>query len=303
MKGNLIHLGLVVGLDYKNPYLNPYEEFQRLKTHPEIKKILQGGECISYGARCLNEGGLHAVPQLHFPGGMLAGCSAGFLNVAKIKGSHNAMKTGMMAAEEIFAKHQASDGDIGGEQISSIQQSFEDSWVHEELHQTRNFKSGFDKGLFHGLAHGAFTQYTTKGREPWTLAHKKKDAEYTEPKSQHKEIEYPKHDDVLTFDLLTNLTRSGTNHDHDQPSHLRIKEGQENTPSNISWKQFAAPEQRFCPAKVYEYIEDDEKPGEAKLQINAQNCLHCKCCSIKMPREYIDWNVPEGSGGPSYSGM
>ena len=157
MKPNLIHLGLVVGLDYKNPYLNPYEEFQRLKMHPEIKKILDGGECISYGARVLNEGGLHAVPQLHFPGGLMAGCSAGVLNVAKIKGSHNAMKTGMMAAEEIFAKFKDKEGDIGGMQLDGYQKKFELSWVHDELHQTRNFKSGFDKGLYAGMIHGGLT--------------------------------------------------------------------------------------------------------------------------------------------------
>ena len=168
---------------------------------------------------------------------------------------------------------------------------------------TRNFKSGFSKGLYAGLAHGGLVQHITKGKEPWTLAHRKRDSEFTEEKSKHKEIQYPKHDGVLTFDLLTNLQRSGTNHDHDQPSHLKIKQGSESIPENVSWKNFAGPEQRFCPAKVYEFHEDEEKPGEAKLTINAQNCLHCKCCSIKMPQEYIDWNVPEGGGGPSYSGM
>ena len=303
MKPNLVHLGLVVGLDYKNPYLNPYEEFQRLKTHPEIRKVLEGGECISYGARVLNEGGYHAVPKLHFPGGMLAGCGAGFLNVAKIKGSHNAMKTGMMAAEEIFKVHQNEETELEKADISSFQNAYKDSWVHDELFTSRNFKSGFDKGLYRGLVHGGLTQLLTKGKEPWTLPHKTPDSETTEPKANHKEIVYPKHDGKLTFDLLTNLTRSGTNHDHDQPSHLKIKAGSDDIPSEISWKTYGAPEQRFCPAKVYEYIEDEEKPGEAKLQINAQNCLHCKCCSIKMPKEYIDWNVPEGSGGPSYSGM
>jgi electron-transferring-flavoprotein dehydrogenase len=174
--------------------------------------------------------------------------------------------------------------------------------VHDELYASRNFKGGFTKGLYFGLGHGGFTQFITKGKEPWTLSTKVPDSAKTEPKSKHKPIEYPKPDGKITFDLLTNLTRSGTNHDHDQPSHLKIKQGHESTPSSISWKEFAAPEQRFCPAKVYEYIED-EQTGEAKLQINAQNCLHCKCCSIKMPKEYIDWNVPEGGGGPSYSGM
>lgn len=184
MKPNLIHLGLVVGLDYKNPYLNPYEEFQRLKLHPEIRKILEGGECISYGARCLNEGGLHAVPQLHFPGGLLAGCNAGFLNVAKIKGSHNAMKSGILAAEEIYKKLNE-DEDLSSSDMSGYQDAFKKSWIHDELKVSRNFKSGFDKGLYAGLVHGGFTQLFTKGNEPWTLAHKKRDSETTEEASKH----------------------------------------------------------------------------------------------------------------------
>ena len=261
MTGGLIHIGLVVGLDYKNPYLNPYEEFQRLKTHPEIKKVLEGGECISYGARVLNEGGYHAVPQLHFPGGMLAGCSAGFLNVAKIKGSHNAMKSGMMAAEEIFEKFHKGE-ELQEADLSGYQERYKKSWVHDELFASRNFKSGFEKGLYRGLVHGGLTTMITKGKEPWTLAHKKLDSEYTETKDKHTEIEYPKHDGKLTFDLLTNLTRSGTIHNDDQPAHLRIKEGMENVPVDISLKKFAGPEQRFCPAKVYEYVDDEKNPGE-----------------------------------------
>mmetsp|Transcript_11143 Transcript_11143/g.18696 ORF Transcript_11143/g.18696 Transcript_11143/m.18696 type:complete len:215 (+) Transcript_11143:902-1546(+) len=214
MAPNLIHLGLVVGLDYKNPYLNPYEEFQKLKTHPSIRKILEGGECISYGARCLNEGGYHAVPQLYFPGGLLAGCSAGFLNVAKIKGSHNAMKTGMLAAESIFDKVQK-DQDLGEVVLDDFQQRYKDSWVHDELFTSRNFKGGFEKGLYAGLLHGGLTQHITKGKEPWTLSHKIRDSETTETKDKHKEIVYPKHDGKLTFDLLENLTRSGTIHEAD----------------------------------------------------------------------------------------
>ena len=184
--------------------------------------------------------------------------------------------------------------------MEGYQDRYKKSWVHDELFTSRNFKGGFEKGLYRGLVHGGFTQFISKGGEPWTFAHKKRDSEYTETKDKHKEILYPKHDGKLTFDLLTNLQRSGTNHDHDQPAHLRIKSGMEGAPE-VSFKKFAGPEQRFCPAKVYEYIEDNK--GEAKLQINAQNCLHCKCCSIKMPQEYINWTVPEGSGGPSYSGM
>lgn len=267
MGPNLVHLGMVVGLDYKNPYLNPYEEFQRVKTHPEFAKVLEGGECISYGARVLNEGGYHAVPRLHFPGGLLAGCSAGFLNVAKIKGSHNAMKTGMLAAEEIFSKFDKGE-DLAEAIMEGYQERYKKSWVHDELFASRNFKGGFEKGLYRGLLHSGLTQMITKGGEPWTFAHKKRDSETTEPKDKHKEIVYPKHDGKLTFDLLTNLQRSGTNHDHDQPAHLRIKKGMEGAPE-VSFKKFGGPEQRFCPAKVYEYIEDEQKPGEAKLQINA----------------------------------
>lgn len=301
MKPNLVHLGMVIGLDYTNPYLNPYEEFQRLKTHKAFRGLLEGGECISYGARVLNEGGFHAIPKLTFPGGMLAGCSAGFLNVAKIKGSHNAMKTGMLAAEAIFEAAKNDNG-LENADIKNYEKNVRNSWVAEELRQSRNFKAGFEKGLWFGLAHGGIIMNLTKGKEPWTWRHTKKDCDSTVPKSQAKKIEYPKHDGKLTFDLLTNLQRSGTNHEHDQPSHLKIKPELADVPQSLSYQTFGAPEERFCPAKVYEYIVD-EATQAPKLQINAQNCLHCKCCSIKMPKEYIDWNVPEGGGGPSYSGM
>ncbi len=198
---NKILIGLVVGLDYTNPYLNPYEEFQQLKTHPEIRKYLEGGQCISYGARVLNEGGYHAIPKLTFPGGMLAGCSAGFLNVMKIKGTHNAMKTGMLAAEAIVEAHETMDG----QELKTYEQKVMSSWVAEELKQSRNFKGGFEKGLIHGLVHGGIVSHITKGREPWTFAHTKPDSAATLPKSMAKPIAYPKHDGKLTFDLLTNL--------------------------------------------------------------------------------------------------
>ena len=257
MEPNLIHLGMVVGLDYKNPYLNPYEEFQKLKTHAEIRKVLEGGECIQYGARVLNEGGYHAIPKLTFPGGMLAGCSAGFLNVAKIKGSHNAMKTGMLAAEAIYDNFSKNDGEVTGEELTKYEDSVRSSWVADELKETRNFKSGFERGLWFGLAHGGLISHITKGKEPWTLAHRKLDSETTGLKDLHKVIEYPKPDGKLTFDLLTNLTRSGTSHDHDQPSHLVIKDGLDSIPADVSLAKFGGPEQRFCPARVYEYVEDE----------------------------------------------
>jgi electron-transferring-flavoprotein dehydrogenase len=300
MAPDLIHVGLVVGLDYENPYLNPYELFQQYKTHPEIKKVLQGGECLSYGARALNEGGYHAIPKLSFPGGMLAGDSAGFLNVSKIKGAHNAIKSGMVAAESIYDEV-TQGGEIAGKDLVNYEKNIRSSWIVKELKESRNFKGGFDRGLWAGLLHGKVITMT-KGREPWTLRHKVKDSDSTKPKEHYQPIEYPKKDGKLTFDLLTNLARSGTNHDHDQPSHLRIKKGMEKVPVEQSLAVYDGPEQRFCPAKVYEYI-TDENTKEAKLQINAQNCLHCKCCSIKTPKEFIDWNVPEGGGGPAYSGM
>ena len=296
MKPDLIHIGLVVGLDYENPYINPYELFQQYKTHPEIRKVLQGGECLSYGARCLNEGGYHAVPKLSFPGGMLVGDSAGFLNVAKIKGAHNAIKSGMIAAESIY-EQVLSGKELEQQDLTQYEKGIQDSWIMKELKESRNFKGGFDKGLWFGLLHGRLIT-STKGKEPWTLKHTVKDTDSTKPKANFTPIEYPKKDGVLTFDLLTNLTRSGTNHEHDQPSHLKIKPGMEKVPVEISLEVIAGPEQRFCPAKVYEYI-TDEKTNTPKLQINAQNCIHCKCCSIKTPKEFIDWNIPEGGGGPN----
>jgi electron-transferring-flavoprotein dehydrogenase len=204
MNPNLIHLGMVIGLDYKNPYLNPYEEFQLVKTHPEMKKFLEGGECISYGARALNEGGYHAIPKLTFPGGMLAGDSAGFLDVSKIKGSHNAMKTGMLAAESIHRHFNRSDGAIDGLELTDYDTSVHDSWVVTELKKSRNFKGGFEKGLWFGMGHGFLTSLT-KGREPYSLTHKHTDATKTADKSKYKPIDYPKKDGVLTFELLTNL--------------------------------------------------------------------------------------------------
>ena len=220
MNPDLVHIGLVVGLDYENPYINPYEEFQKFKTHKEIRKILEGGECLSYGARCINEGGYHAIPKLTFPGGLLVGDSAGFLDVAKIKGSHNAIKSGIMAANSIF--NRVSQGqEIAKEELKDYETTVRGSAFTKELYKSRNFKTGFDRGLWFGLAHGRLTTIT-KGREPWTLVHKVKDSQATKPKVEFKPIQYPKHDGTLTFDLLTNLTRSGTNHEHDQPSHLKV---------------------------------------------------------------------------------
>ena len=297
---DLVLCGLVVGLDYPNPYLNPYEEFQRWKTHPSIQKHFENGECISYGARVLNEGGYHSIPKLTFPGGMLIGCSAGFLNSVKIKGSHTAMKSGMIAAESIFDKLD----DLDSKEVTDYQTNMMDSWVQKELYQVRNVHSAFANwGFVPGILYSGLATHIFKGKEPWTLsAPHSSDSESTQPKDKFNPILYPSHDGVLTFDILTNLQRSGTYHDDDQPSHLKIKPEKTDIPENLSMQIYAAPEQRFCPAGVYEYVEDDNNENP-NLVINAQNCIHCKCCSIKMPHEYIRWTVPEGGGGPNYQVM
>lgn len=292
---------MVVGLDYANPYISPYQEFQRYKQHPRVKALLEGGTCISYGARCLNEGGLQAIPKLTFPGGMISGCAAGFLNVPKIKGSHTAMKTGMLAGEAVAEALFSSEPPL---EITAYEQMVKESWVWEELSQVRNCKPAFKTGLFGGLAYSGTSLLLARGKEPWTFTWNKKDSEYTQPAENFTKIDYPKPDGVLSFDILENLIRSGVNHEHDQPSHLKVKEDQQDTPLEVSLPVYDGPEGRFCPAKVYEYVPDAEKgDGAMKLQINAQNCVHCKCCSIKTPQEFINWTVPEGGGGPQYSAM
>jgi len=298
MEPDLVLVGMVVGLDYKNPYLNPYKEFQRWKHHPAVAKHLEGGECISYGARCLNEGGYHSIPKLTFPGGALIGCSAGFLNSVKIKGSHTAMKSGMLAAEVLHSALINEEGNdsvaVSGEdffsktrptiEIQPYEKALYSSWVGEELKQVRNTHASFHSfgGLLFGLLHTAFSCFISKGKEPWTLRNTKPDSEKTELAEKHTTIEYPKSDGVLSFDLLTNLQRSGTSHEHDQPAHLKVKENLKDVPSEISIKQFAGPEQRFCPAGVYEYTEADVVTGKQELVINAQNCVHCK---------YVDFSI------------
>jgi electron-transferring-flavoprotein dehydrogenase len=315
---NLVLLGLVVGLDYANPYINPYKEFQKWKTHPEVRKHIEGGTCVSYGGRVLNEGGFHSLPKLTFPGGALLGCSAGFLNAVKIKGSHTAIKSGMLAAEAAFEALTSSGvapvaetGEIPSDEapieLTAYEEGVEKSWIHDELYQVRNCHEAFSKwGVGGGMMYTGLAAHVTKGKEPWTFSHDKSDAEMTQPKEYFTPIEYPAPDGVLTFDLLTNLQRSGTYHAEDQPSHLRIKPNLADIPKNISMQTYGAPEIRFCPAGVYEYVENEKAADgepDQKLVINAQNCIHCKCCSIKMPHEYIDWTVPEGGGGPQYQVM
>lgn len=311
MKPNLVLVGFVVGLDYRNPYLSPYEEFQRFKHHPQVAKHLEGGTCVAYGARCLNEGGYNAIPKLTFPGGALIGCSAGFLNSVKIKGSHTAIKSGMLAAEATFDALKDKASVASGAAIEPSETSIEPStygenmkrsWVYKELKAVRNCHGAFQFGVLPGVLYAGASAFVLRGNEPWSLVHKKRDCDYTLPAAQCQPIAYPKPDGKLSFDLLTNLARSGTGHE-DQPSHLKVKPELMDVPAGVSYPTYAGPEQRFCPAKVYEYSDGSEAGGKPQLIINAQNCVHCKCCSIKMPQEYINWTVPEGGGGPNYTVM
>ena len=295
LEGNQVAVGFVIGLDYINPHLSPYMEFQRFKHHPSIAKNLKGGRRISYGARAINEGGYQSIPSLAFNGGMLVGCTAGFLNVPKIKGTHTAMKSGMIAAEEIF---KAIVSEKPPELLEAYPQALEKSWVYEELHKVRNIRPSFHKfNFWGGLMYSALTTYIFRGYEPWTF--KNHDDHSTMGKaSDYKKIEYSKPDGVLSFDRLTNVAFTGTIHEENQPCHLTLKD--KNIPITVNLKDYDMPETRYCPAGVYELV---EKEGEPALQINAQNCIHCKTCDIKDPCQNINWVVPEGGGGPNYQGM
>ncbi|KAL1805013.1 hypothetical protein ACET3Z_028081 [Daucus carota] len=293
MKDRQVSIGLVVALDYHNPYMSPYEEFQKLKNHPAIRTLLEGGTVLQYGARTLNEGGFQSIPYPVFPGGAIIGCSAGFLNVPKIKGSHTAMKSGMLAADSAYkALHE-------GLNMESYWDNLRKSWIWKELYLARNYRPAFDYGLFPGLALSAVEHYILRGRSPLTMKHGKPDHEATKEAQLCSPIEYPKPDGVVSFDIPTSLYRSNTNHDHDQPAHLRLTDP--NIPSLVNLPKYGGPESRYCPARVYEYVPDEK--GQLKLQINAQNCLHCKACDIKDPKQNIKWTVPEGGGGPGYSMM
>jgi len=293
------YVGYVVGLDYENPHLFPFGEFQRFKMHPAIAEMLEGGKRISYGARALNEGGLQSVPDLAFPGGALIGCSAGFLNVAKIKGSHNAMKTGMLAAEAAF------DAVTAGEEtppvLSAYPDAYKKSWVYEELYASRNFRPAFSKfGLWGSMLYSGVDLKVFGGKLPWTFSHKHYDHECLKPAADMPKIDYPKPDGKLSFDRLSSVFISGTNHEEDQPVHLTLKD--ETVPIAHNLAIYDAPEQRFCPAGVYEIVRDDDG-NNPQLQINAQNCVHCKTCDIKDPTQNINWVTPEGAGGPNYPNM
>ena len=296
---NHVAVGFVVGLDYANPHLSPYEEFQRFKTHPKVRGTFAGGRRIAYGARALNEGGLQCLPKLAFPGGALVGCEAGTLNVPKIKGTHTAMKSGMLAAEAAAAAL-AAPAAPGPVDISGYETAFRNSWAWEELHRARNVRPGFKWGLWAGLLHAGVDQLVLRGRAPWTLRHGHRDREATRPAADCAPIAYPRPDGTLTFDRLTNLSYSGVNHEEDQPAHLKLAD--ETVPVATNLAVYDAPEQRYCPAGVYEIVRDDDG-GDARLQINAQNCVHCKTCDIKDPTGNIRWVVPEGGGGPNYPNM
>ncbi|WP_374474579.1 electron transfer flavoprotein-ubiquinone oxidoreductase [Zoogloea sp.] len=295
LENNQVAVGFVVGLDYANPHLSPYEEFQRFKTHPEIRKFFEGGRRIAYGARALNEGGYQSVPRLTFPGGLLIGDTAGFLNVPKVKGTHMAMKSGIEAAEALFA-HLGAEGQTGQECLG-YPERLKQSWLWDELHQVRNIRPSFRWGLWGGIAYSAIDTYVLKGRAPWTLHHH---ADHTQLKkaSECAPIAYPKPDGKISFDRLSSVFISATNHAEEQPCHLRLKDA--SVPISVNLSLYNAPETRYCPAGVYEIVED---PSGPRMQINAQNCLHCKTCDIKDPTQNINWAVPEGGGGPNYPNM
>ena len=292
---NLISFGFVIGLDYSNPWLSPFDEMQRFKTHPEVRKHFEGGRRISYGARALNEGGLQSIPKLSFPGGLLIGDAAGFLNVPKIKGTHTSMKSGMLAAEAV-AEALASDHPA---ELTGYREKLEASWVWEELSKVRNIRPAFAKfGMLGGLLYSGLDTYLLRGKAPWTFHHPHADNETLVEADSAPRIAYPKPDGVLTFDKLSSVFISNTNHEENQPVHLTLLD--ESTPVDVNWKHFRGPEARYCPAGVYEYVGVEE--GAPRLQINAQNCVHCKTCDIKDPTQNINWVTPEGGGGPSYPG-
>lgn len=334
----LVTVGLVVGLDYKNPWISPYQEFQKLKLHPFYRSVLEGGKCISYGARALNEGGYQAVPTLHFPGGVLVGASAGFMNVPKVKGSHTAIKSGMLAAETMYSEvlhvkewidtemaknepekdeDEEEDKDEDEDEdddemvilpeweaidLASFQDAYEKSWIREELYEVRNIRPSFHNklGIWGGLMVSGLCAIVTRGKEPFTLDLGPTDPACSEDASKFKQIEYPKPDGKITFDILTSVSRTGTYHKEDERCHLRVPDQDLEKHALKSYPRFQGIEQRFCPAGVYEYVPDEKAKLGVKFQINSQNCIHCKTCDIKVPTQDINWSVPEGGGGPKY---
>ncbi|MDD3757268.1 MAG: electron transfer flavoprotein-ubiquinone oxidoreductase [Advenella sp.] len=296
LDNNLVVVGMVVGLDYANPWLSPFEEFQRYKTHPSIKPYFENGKRIAYGARALTAGGLLSLPKLVFPGGALVGCEAGFLNASRIKGSHAAIKSGALAAQALY---DALVAERSHDILSDYPIAFEQSWLYQELNKARNFKQWFKKGRTVATIMTGVEQLLFQGKMPWTIHRTKADHECLKPAAECAKIEYPKPDGKITFDRLSSVFISNTNHDENEPIHLTLKNP--DIPVETNLKVYAGPEQRYCPAGVYEFIKDDT--GEDKLQINAQNCVHCKTCDIKDPTQNIVWVAPQGGEGPVYSGM
>ncbi|SCW01419.1 LAFE_0D12156g1_1 [Lachancea fermentati] len=312
----LVTVGLVVGLDYRNPYVSPYQEFQKMKHHPYYENVLSGGKCIAYAARALNEGGLQSIPKLHFPGGLLVGASAGFMNVPKIKGTHTAMKTGMLAAEEMFqcislmptlAELEEQDIEHIVEtpiDLESYENAFKQSWVYDELYEVRNIRPSFSHpllGRLGGMVYSGLDSLVLKGQVAWTFNHHESDAKLTEEAQNFKPIEYPKPDGKISFDILTSVARTGTYHDENEKCHLRVPQQDLEKHAKIAYPKWKGVEARFCPAGVYEYVEEEKSPVGVKFQINGQNCIHCKTCDIKVPTQDIDWVVPEGGDGPKYT--
>ena len=296
LENNQVAVGYVIGLSYQNPYLSPFEEFQRYKTHPQIRPYFEGAKRISYGARAITAGGLQALPKLVFPGGALIGCDAGFLNMSRIKGSHAAIKSGMLAAEATFsALAQGRQHD----ELAAYPAAFEQSWLHDELHVARNVKPWLSKGLYVGSVMTAIDQMILRGRAPWTLRRRHADHQCLKPAAQCKPIVYPKPDGKLTFDRLSSVFIANANHAEDQPIHLTLRN--RDVPVAVNLALYAGPEARYCPAGVYEFVPADD--GGQRLQINAQNCVHCKTCDIKDPTQNIVWVTPEGGGGPNYGNM
>ena len=302
-ENNQIAIGFVCTLDYENPHLSPYDEMQRFKTHPAIKPMLEGGRRVAYGARAINEGGLQSVPKLAFAGGCLIGCSAGFVNVPRIKGTHNAMKTGMLAAEQAF---QALGEERANDELSEYEPAFRASWAYKDLHRVRNARPALSKfGVTLGTLYAGFEMWMNNlglgFLLPWTFGNHE-DHKQLKPAASMQKIEYPKPDGVLTFDKLTSVSFSATSHEEDQPIHLKLRD--ESVPLDTNLALYDGPENRFCPAGVYEYVNDEGAgDGVKRLQINAQNCIHCKACDIKDPTQNINWVVPEGGGGPNYPNM
>jgi electron-transferring-flavoprotein dehydrogenase len=293
---NLLAIGVVIGLDYQNPYLNPYEEFQRFKSHPSVFPILEKSTRIAYGARTLIEGGIQSIPKLTFPGGLIIGDAAGFLNVAKIKGIHNAMKSGMVAAESLFPLLQS------GETVecTAYPDNLKKSWLWEDLYKVRNIRPSLRWGLWAGLAYSAIDTYLFRGKAPWTLHHHLPDNESLKKAADCRKIEYPKHDNKVTFDLPSSVYLANVQYDEDQPYHLKLKD-RHGVPITVNLDEYASPESRYCPAGVYEILRNEA--NVPRLMINGGNCIHCKACDIKDPTQNIKWTPSEGGSGPTYGMM